>query len=58
MYITEKWKKIGDLNNAMFEISGKGIISNNGEMGKDRKVKIQIVYCFNLIFNTTEKTWK
>lgn len=57
MYITEKWKKIGDLSNAMFEISGKGIISNNGEMGKVRKVKIQIV-CFNLIFNIDERTWK
>lgn len=43
MYITEKWKEIGDLNNTVFEISGKGIISNNGEMGKVRKVKIQIV---------------
>lgn len=57
MYITEKWKEIGDLNNAMFEISGKEIISNNGEMGKVRKVKIQIV-CFNLIFNINERTWK
>lgn len=35
MYITEKWKEIGDLNNTMFEISGKGIII----MGKWEKLE-------------------
>lgn len=36
MYVTEMRKKIGDLNNAMLEISGKGNISN-GKMGEVRK---------------------
>lgn len=33
---TEKWKKTGELNKAMFEITGKENI-NNGKMGKVRK---------------------
>lgn len=47
-------EKKGNLKNAVFEISGKRNISN----GKSWKVKIQIVYYLNLIFNSGERAWK